>query len=211
MPSSGSRAPPRPSSPQSPSSSSESKTGWHYSNTNYVLAALIIERATGLDWQEQVEHRIVRPLELRHTYATGTNPFIVGPHAHSYVTQPGTAAPIDLTDSSLGHAGDAGLVSTTADLTTFFRSLAGGKLLPPALLAQMQATVPADNPPLPGGRYGLGLQWAPLSCGGRCWYHPGGGTGGFNTWNGVTDDGTRTVRQHWCPVDHDEGHVMSPD
>lgn len=168
-------------------------TQWKYSNTNYVVAALIIQKVTGQPWDAEVEHRIITPLQLRHTYSSGTNPFIVGPHAHSYAQFPGMDQPIDLTDNSLGHAGDAGLVSTTADLNTFFRALIDGKVLSPESLRAMETAGPADDADFPGGRYGLGLRWMPLSCGGGYFHHEGDHPGGFHTRTGVTPDGKRSV------------------
>ncbi len=64
--------------------------------------------------------------------------------------------------------------------------LVGGRLLPPAQLAAMTTTVPADL--VPGGRYGLGLLRVPLSCGGAYWGHGGDGLG-YQTRGGVTGDG----------------------
>jgi D-alanyl-D-alanine carboxypeptidase len=168
-------------------------TQWKYSNTNYVVAAMIIQRVTGQPWDVEVEHRIIAPLNLKHTYSTGANPFIDGPHAHSYTQLPGQDKPYDLTDTSLGHAGDAGLVSTTADLNTFFRALIDGKLLSRKALSEMETTRPADDADFPRGRYGLGLRWMPLSCGGGYWHHEGDHPGGFHTRTGVTADGSRSI------------------
>ena len=42
-----------------------------YANTNFVLAGLIIERATGRSWREEVRDRIVRKLRLENTIAPG--------------------------------------------------------------------------------------------------------------------------------------------
>ena len=41
--------------------------GWSYSNTNYVVAQLIIERATGNTLGAELKRRIFAPLRLRHT------------------------------------------------------------------------------------------------------------------------------------------------
>jgi Beta-lactamase len=68
------------------------------------------------------------------------------------------------------------VISTTADLGRFFRALLGGGLLRPDLLTQMQTTVAAtefQDEFTPGYRYGLGLVWNPLPCGGGYWHHGG--------------------------------------
>jgi D-alanyl-D-alanine carboxypeptidase len=63
-----------------------------------------------------------------------------------------------------------------------------------AQLAAMETTVPAPElgAVVPGARYGLGLGWVPLPCGGGYYGHPGD-VPGYHTRNGVTPDGRRTV------------------
>ncbi|MGK5642090.1 serine hydrolase domain-containing protein [Streptomyces sp. URMC 126] len=169
---------------------------WAYSNTNYLLAGMIAEKAGGLGWREQVEHRIIAPLGLRGTSVPGANPYLPAPHARIVLRTP-DGKRTDVTDHSLQHTADSALVTTTADLRTFFRALAGGKLLPPAQLREMQRTVArtADKDDLaewPEGGYGLGLRWTPLTCGGGYWHHEGDGFGSY-TRTGVTPDGHRTI------------------
>ena len=97
-----------------------------------------------------------------------------------------------LNPSFVGPAGE--LISTTADLNTFLRALLAGKLLSSAQLSEMQQTIDAKQLQnlYPGLRYGLGLMWRPLNCGGGYWNHTGNGISGA-TRNGVTTDGRRSV------------------
>nr|BFE73691.1 hypothetical protein GCM10020092_069920 [Actinoplanes digitatis] len=53
-------------------------TSWDYSNTNYILAGMIIERATGRAWATEVRARILRPLGLSHTSEPGDRPYLLG-------------------------------------------------------------------------------------------------------------------------------------
>jgi CubicO group peptidase (beta-lactamase class C family) len=168
---------------------------WAYSNTNYLLAAMIAQRASGQDWAQLVEHRVIAPLGLRNTYIPGENPFLVGPHEQ--VTIDGAdGKPIDLTEQSFQHTADSGVVSTPSDLNTFFRALATGKLLPAAQWQEMRRTVPYDDLPVPPagkqGGYGLGLRVVPLSCGGVYYLHEGDGLGVY-TRPAVSADGRRAV------------------
>jgi D-alanyl-D-alanine carboxypeptidase len=163
-----------------------------YSGTNYVLLGMVIEAATGRSWRDQVEHRIVAPLGLTQTYIPGYGPFLMGAHVRGYMGFADVEEPVDVTYNSLVNAADGGIVSTLSDLNVFFRALVRGELLTPELLAQMQQTVEVNDPAFPGGRYGLGLLWSPLSCGGGYWQHAGD-TLGFSTRNGVTTDGGRSV------------------
>jgi CubicO group peptidase (beta-lactamase class C family) len=47
--------------------------GWSYSNTNYIIAGLLIERLTGRPYAREISRRILRPLGLRHTSFPGTD------------------------------------------------------------------------------------------------------------------------------------------
>lgn len=170
--------------------------GWNYCNTGYVLLGMVIQRVTGHPWHEEVRDRIARPLGLHHTFWPGTSPTLPRPHARTYQRfRPGEPL-VDVTEQTgLVNNGEAGLVSTTADLNRFFRALLGGRLLPPSQLAQMKRTVPVGKefePLMPGARDGLGIFSRPLSCGGTYWGHEGGDSGWISA-AGVTADGRRSV------------------
>lgn len=147
-------------------------TAWSYSNTNYILAGMILERITGRSVAYEITKRIIRPLGLRHTYLPGTDTRIHGPHAAAYIPWYDGVL-LDFADYNMSWAWAAGeLVSTTGDLNTFYRALLTGRLLRPAQLAEMQTTVPwVPGAPQYGG-YGLGLYSNPLSCG-LVWGHDG--------------------------------------
>ena len=165
------------------------EAAWSYSNTNYILAAMIIREVTGRSWDREVEDRIIRPLGLSGTSTPGTSPFIPGPHARAYAAF-GTGTGIDVTALNTSMAiGSGAVISTTYDLSRFYAALLGGRLLEPAELAEMTATVSA---PGMGVSYGLGLGEIPLTCGGAYFGHPGELLG-YRTWAGITRDGSRTA------------------
>lgn len=161
--------------------------GWEYSNTNYVLAGLLIERVTGRPVSEQVTDRVIEPIGLRNTYWPGLGDrTIQGPHPRGYGARPDGQV-VDVTEIDPGWAWAAGaLISTNGDLNQFYSALLGGKLLPEEQLAQMRTTVPSNL--WEGTEYGLGLSKTPLSCGGEYWGH-GGDIFGYETRGGATDDG----------------------
>ncbi|HEX3813900.1 MAG TPA: serine hydrolase domain-containing protein [Mycobacteriales bacterium] len=170
-------------------------TSWSYSNTNYTLAAMIIQKVTGHSWTSELRRRITEPLNLRHTYVPGDVPFIAGPHADGYQQFDDAKRPTDVTTLNTSFAGSSGsIISSTADLNRFFRALVGGRLLAPAQLREMEKTVAVpDDFGLPAGsRDGLGLFRVPLSCGGYYWGHPGDAPG-YQTVSGVRADGRRSV------------------
>ncbi|MGW6835834.1 serine hydrolase domain-containing protein [Streptomyces sp. NPDC054949] len=159
-------------------------SGWAYSNTNYVLAGMIIERATGRALAEEITERISRPLGLAGTYLPhGSDPTIHGPHSRHYTklfqTDPG--APVhDATelDSSMFWAA-GGMISTAGDLNRFFRALLEGRILPPDQQRDMFTTVPTRDW-IPNAAYGLGVSSVRLPCGKTVW-----GMGGalFGSWS----------------------------
>ncbi|WP_412517875.1 beta-lactamase family protein [Actinomadura madurae] len=170
------------------------ETRWHYSTTNYIIAGLLVEKVTGRTLEDEVRHRIIGPLRLRDTYWPGDETRIRGPHARGYVREErgGTVRRSDYTamNLSVGWAGGA-LISSARDMNAFFAALLGGRLLPPAMLAEMKRTVPADPDRLwEGASYGLGFIGTPLRCGGSWWGHAGG-IGGYITVSGVAPSGRR--------------------
>jgi D-alanyl-D-alanine carboxypeptidase len=173
---------------------------WSYSNTNYLLVGMILQRTTGQSPDRLLQERIVHPLGLRNTYlvthlATNTGPG----YAHGYlatVTGPDSAPKIHYTDVSgwsLSWAWTAGaVVSTAPDLSRFISALLGGELLPAPQLADMLRTVPlegVDDADTAG--YGLGILRMDTPCG-TVWGHTGG-TLGHSSHMFATIDGKRTV------------------
>ncbi|HEV7950112.1 MAG TPA: serine hydrolase domain-containing protein [Glaciihabitans sp.] len=162
---------------------------WQYSNTNYVMLGLLIERMTETSLAEQIHTRIVEPLNLTHTYlpVPGERD-IRGEHPSGYhVTQEGELREITSMDPAFAWAAGA-MVASPSELNRFMQALLGGELLSAASLAEMQTVVPAGDQFRPEATYGLGLQSNPLS-GGISWGH-GGDIPGLHTRNAVRPDGT---------------------
>jgi D-alanyl-D-alanine carboxypeptidase len=169
--------------------------GWHYSNTNYTLLGMIIEKVTHRSWANVVARRITGPLGMHHTFAPGTSTRLPRPHATGYLFFSRTTK-VDTTAENMSWANSAGaLISNAADLTRFWQAIGRGTLLGPAQRQEMQQTVPAnggDTASVPGSRYGLGIFRTPLSCGGFYWSHEGD-VPGYNTIGAVSADGRKTV------------------
>ncbi|AEV84634.1 beta-lactamase [Actinoplanes sp. SE50] len=151
-------------------------TRWSYSNTNYLVAGMLVERVTGRCWFTEVRSRILAPLHLTRTFYPGDRSTLPRPHAEGYQHFTPGGPLIDVTIVNPTVAGSAGgLVSTTTDMARFWQAVTSGRLLPPAQMAEMRRTVPAgDFEALrPGITYGLGIMWVPNRCGGY-WAHWGG-------------------------------------
>ncbi|MEU8512590.1 serine hydrolase domain-containing protein [Kitasatospora sp. NPDC048722] len=168
---------------------------WKYSNTNYLLAGMLVERVTGHPLAQELDQRIIQPLGLRHTYfpASGETT-IKGRHPRGYYRETADAPFVDVTDIDHSWAWAAGqLVSTPSDIDRFFSALLGGELLEePELREMRRATSDASVTFGPGAAYGLGLVSRPLSCGGVYWGH-GGSIPGYESRVGVTEQGRRAV------------------
>ncbi|ONI92316.1 alkaline D-peptidase [Saccharothrix sp. ALI-22-I] len=169
----------------------EPGTDQRYTNTNYTLALLLIEKVTGRSYAEEMQRRILRPLGLRGTVVPGASPEILGPHAHGYYRyqDAGQWKVVDVARQNLSLLAGAGdMISTTQDLRTFISALMGGKLLPAPLLAEMRK---------PHGKlgYGLGLWVQDLgpNCGGTIFQHNGGPPGGYGALMYSTPDGSKTL------------------
>ncbi|WP_158578589.1 serine hydrolase domain-containing protein [Spongiactinospora rosea] len=126
-----------------------------YSNTNYVLLGMIINRVTGRDFGTEIHRRIVRPLGLKDTEVPGSRPAIKGRYLHGYLNG-SDGEPVDISAYNMTvAAGSGNLISTDADLNRFFHALATGRLVRPALVRLMTT----------GKEYGMGLGLMPTPCG----------------------------------------------
>jgi D-alanyl-D-alanine carboxypeptidase len=153
--------------------------GWSYTNTDYALLGMIIERATGRTLGAEYERRIFKPLGLDQTsFPSGTS--MPRPFSRGYEVLAAGTWPADVTATSPTVAGAAGaIVSTPGDLETFMRALLRGRLVSPSLLREMKRPTPGSlngDFALEGGgvgTYGLGLihyTWS-KACG--VWGHTG--------------------------------------
>ncbi|MCF6467009.1 beta-lactamase family protein [Nonomuraea sp. MG754425] len=165
----------------------EPGTDWSYSNTNYVLARLLIERVTGHTYAEEMGRRILGPLGLSGTLVPETAPDLPEPHAHAYYRyeDAGQERTVDVTHQNPSWISTGGdMISTTRDLHTFISALMGGRLLPAPLLAEMCT-------PHPKAGYGLGV-FVQETAGGTVITH-NGGIAGHAALMYSTPDGSRTL------------------
>jgi D-alanyl-D-alanine carboxypeptidase len=150
-----------------------------YTNTNYVIAGLLIETVTGRPAAEEVTRRIILPLGLFDTYfpARGDDGLRT-PFAHGYEVVDGRRT--DVTAFKASAAGMSGeLISTNEDASAFLTALLDGRVIPRAELDEMMMTVPWSDAG-PGFGYGLGLTRIDLDCGVTVWAH-GGDIDGYHS------------------------------
>lgn len=165
-------------------------TAFSYSNTNYVLAGMIIQAVTGDSPATEVVNRIIKPLGLTHTTFPTTDNHLYGDYLHGYGYLP---LETDVTVSNIQVIGTAGaMVSTLADLSTFEHALLSGQLLPAKQQAELETVVPAPSDGT-NASYGLGLFQSPAQpCGTQTWNYVGE-VAGYRTFWISNADGTKQV------------------
>jgi D-alanyl-D-alanine carboxypeptidase len=163
---------------------------YSYSNANFVVAGMLIEKLTGHSVRTEYQNRIIEPLHLRDTFYVHPGTKIPGRHARGYLTPDAAGAKlVDATEQTVSWAQSAGaVISTTRDLNTFLSALLGGRLTSRAQLAQMQRWVPSGTKQ----EYGLGLRRRHLSCGISVYGHTGA-VQGYYTYAFASKDGKRSL------------------
>ncbi len=150
-------------------------TSWSYSNTNYLLAGMIIEAVTNQSYYSAVRSRILNPLGLTHTFCFPQET-LAGPFADVWLDLDGNGTKEVVQDflpltSYFSAAYSAGaLVTTSEDLALFFKKLLNQEILQPATFNEMFFLYPLE----PSGTFGYGLGiYNTQACGQMGWGHNG--------------------------------------
>ncbi|MGW4205495.1 serine hydrolase domain-containing protein, partial [Streptomyces sp. NPDC004726] len=165
-------------------------SAYSYSNTNFVVAGMLIEKLTGNPVRTEYRERIIEPLGLRDTFYVHPDTAVPGRHAKGYLTPDEAGAPlVDSTRQTVSWAQSAGaVISSTRDLNTFFSALLRGRLTSAEQLGQMQQWTPVNATQ----GYGLGLRRRDLSCGVSVYGHTGT-VQGYYTSSFTSKDGKRSI------------------
>lgn len=117
---------------------------FHYSNSAYILLGYIVERASGMPYDQFLATRIHQPLGMTLS-AQDRSELIIPNRAHGYQMRPGTFPVTYLGGMRAGDyrnavyqlmeppQADAGLITTARDLYKWDQALYGTSLLRPAL------------------------------------------------------------------------------
>ena len=128
-----------------------------YSNSGYVVLALVAERAAGVPFRELVGERVCGPAGMRDTAFLRSDE-LPGRAALGYVDVGG------VTRTNVFHlpvrgSGDGGIYTTGADVAALWEALFAGRIVSPAAAAELVR--PRTDVPAARARYGLGF-----------WLHP---------------------------------------
>ena len=127
---------------------------YEYSNSNYIIAGLVVEKASGMSYDAFLRKRILVPLGLRST-SVGTAPMDLPGGALGYMVVKGRIVPtVQQTVSQLDYP-DGNVNSTVLDLVQWDDALDSGRVVDKQLLKVMFTASPhkADWP----NGYGLGV------------------------------------------------------
>jgi len=144
-----------------------------YSNTGYFILSLIVEKKSGVPFDEFLEKRLFAPVGMRSTYALHRPAGVTPATGYRSRSETRTAEPPIAWSSTLGAGG---IVSTLADMQRWDEMLYGEKLLPRALLVKLWEPARAtDGKTIP---YGAG--WFTDSYRDVSFISHSGGTNGFS-------------------------------
>jgi CubicO group peptidase (beta-lactamase class C family) len=126
--------------------------GFSYSNTNYLLAAMIIDAATGISWVQNLHNIILDPLSMDSTFV-GAFEVPNGPVAHEWDYTYGELINSPVTSEySIGSAAGA-MLSTSSEMVQWYSALFNGSVIADSSL---QEVINFD----PSSFYGLGVSEA---------------------------------------------------
>ncbi|WP_282701427.1 serine hydrolase domain-containing protein [Streptomyces sp. CC219B] len=170
----------------------EPGVSYKYSNTNFVVVGMLIEKISGKPVAEAYQRRIIGPLRLRSTSYVHPDARIAGLHVRGYLHDDEVGRPlVDSTEQTVSWAQSAGaVISSPADLNTFTTALMRGRLLSPTMMEAMTTVTPTDATDT--RFYGLGLRRYDLSCGTQIYGHTGT-VQGYYTYAFATRDGRRSL------------------
>lgn len=154
---------------------------WSYSNTNYVIAGMIIKNATGFNLSKIIRDSILTPLNLDSTFFDLEEP-VTGTLAHRWWN--GNISTNPLSDYHLvsrvalnSVAASAGAIfSTSSEMSQWYHALFSGQLLNAASMAELTNFVSTG---ISNQQYGLGL-FRETTQGFTYWGH-GGDTWGYKS------------------------------
>ena len=161
---------------------------WKYSNTGYALLASIIEKVSGMRYNDFMAVNIFRPLSMDHTFiynsrrATKKFPdnyalgFVYSDSLKRYIL-PDELPAFDMVYYLDGIVGDGCVNSTTGDLFKWDRALNSNKLVSKTSLDEMLSPLVQTSPTDSNSFYGFGVNVQPKSDKGKIISHTGGWPG----------------------------------
>jgi D-alanyl-D-alanine carboxypeptidase len=165
---------------------------WLYSNTAYILSEMIIERATGNSYADEIRQRFLNNPQIGldstyyepNVYPDAITSRMVAGYFYSTDADNNGLQPLygkDVRALSLSWAQSAGgIVATPEDVTRWVRALYGGTVLKPKQLKELETLVSSQTgepitttTPQHSRGFGLGVAEMLLPKMGRIWFYEG--------------------------------------
>jgi len=146
-------------------------TSWNYCNTNYILAGMVAESATGQSFGQLLRDSILFPLQLDSTFL-GVYDSVLYTLAHPW--QGGVdnfSTPRKAVNSVAWSAG--AMYSTSGEMANWYHSLMNGQVINQNSFNELTTFVGSGN-------YGIGL-YSTNVLGRKVWQHGGTIWGGYNS------------------------------
>lgn len=154
---------------EKPEKSFTANSRFAYSNTNYALLALIIEKLSGKPFPVYMKEKFFQPLQMTHTYVFTQEDSARSVPSFNYNNNFWENDFLDLT------YGDKNLYSTPRDMLKWDQALSTEQLLNKALLDSAFTAYSLEKPSV--HNYGLGFRLLMLPNGKKVVYH-------FGRWHG---------------------------
>ena len=160
-------------------------THFSYSNTNYALLALLVEKIVGIKFPEYLQRVFFKPLQMKNTFMFS--------HEDSNKVKPsydwkGRLMSFGFLDEVYG---DKNIYSTPRDLLTWDRALTSGLIFTPATLEQAYAPYSNEKPGIKN--YGLGWRMNIFPDGKKIIYHNGWWHGSNSTFVRLLQDSATII------------------
>ncbi|MEU7811816.1 serine hydrolase domain-containing protein [Pseudonocardia sp. NPDC049154] len=170
--------------------------GYDYSNTNYALLGLIVEKVDGRPLAQAYRDRLLGPLGLaQSSLPASTDTSIPDPYSHGYMyggsayamvdseyppdvqaaARAGTLQPTDYTHQNSSYATAAGgAISTADDLAAWIEALVGGEVFDADVQRRwLDSPQPAPGQPATAPQYGYGIERQTFTPGATMYFHFG--------------------------------------
>lgn len=157
---------------------------YNYSNTGYIILGMLVEKVSGVKWENFITEKILKPLMMNDTYCP-LDSNMSGEYMNGYVVE-GTRAVQITVDPSVAWAAGS-IVSNISDTKKWLEALRQGTLISPAMLAEQRKWIPTET----GGTensYGFGLMMSASQFIGHT-----GGILGYNSFMFISLDGRKCV------------------
>jgi len=117
---------------------------FQYTNVNYILLGMLIEKVTTNSFSNEMKRRVLQPLGMSHTFML-MEMKMPTPYAHGYLYEDGKVvdATYSIHPSVFWTAG--GIVSTAADQLIWAKALVEGRLLSPQAYSEQLTMKPGSG------------------------------------------------------------------